>query len=123
MKVPGFLLRRLYVKGSLKRTPTGFEFQLRNQLGSGYARKLLPLTLDSDEVDPSATTFEVDGRMLSFDQVSQEQPFTLAMNKTTTIRAQGTPLDPSPHKIGMRFEVAGLGQLGFDFTDVPSDAT
>lgn len=122
MKVPGFLLRRLYVKGSLKRTGDGFEFQLRNRLGSGFARKLLPLTVDGEEIDMADTTFEVDGQLLSFDRVSQDTPFTLAMNKTTTIRARGAPLDSSPHKMGMRFEVAGLGELGFDFTDIPGDS-
>ena len=48
--VPGFLLRRLYLKGSLRNTSSGFEFQLRNRLGSGYAHKLLPLTVDGVEV-------------------------------------------------------------------------
>ena len=48
MKVPGFLLRRLYVKGSLAATEGGFEFQICNRLGSGYARRLLPLTLDGE---------------------------------------------------------------------------
>ena len=121
MKVPGFLLRRLYVKGSLQRTPGGFQFQLRNRLGSGYARRLLPLTVDGKEVDMTSTTFEVDGKQFSFAQVSKETPFTLAMNKTTTIQAQGLQLDTSPHTLGMRFEVAGLGVLGFDFTDIPAD--
>ena len=121
MKVPGFLLRRLYVKGSLRSTGHGFEFHLRNRLGSGYARVMHPLTLDGQELEMTATTFEVDGRRVSFDQVSKENPFTLAMNKTTIIRVEGPALDQTPHRVGMHFEVAGLGKLGFDFTDVPSD--
>ena len=121
MRVPAFLLRRLYVKGSLRNTPTGFQFLLRNRLGSGYARAMFPLALDGQELDMAATTFEVDGRPVSFDQVSSETPFTLAMNKTTTIQYTGTTLDQAPHKIGMRFEIAGLGALGFDFTDIPAD--
>ena len=43
MKVPGFILRRLYLKGSLRNMPGGFQFQLQNNLGSGQARKLMPL--------------------------------------------------------------------------------
>ncbi len=121
MKVPAFLLRRLYVKGSLKGTPTGFQFQLRNRLGSGYARAMFPVTLDGRELDMAATTFEADGRRVSFDQVSKENPFTLAMNKTTTIEVEGPTLDRPSHKVGMRFEVGGLGALGFDFTDAPGD--
>ena len=122
MKVPGFLLRRLYVKGSLAATEDGFEFQIRNRLGSGYARRLLPLTLDGVELDMAQTTFEVDGKRVAFDAVGNDVPFTLAMNKTTTIVYSGgaeavLTAGADTHKIGMRFEVAGLGELGFDFTD------
>jgi hypothetical protein len=117
VKVPGFLLRRLYVKGSLHATQGGFAFQLRNKLGSGYARRLLPLTLDGDELDMASTGFEVDGKPQSFQDVTKDTPFTLGMNKITIISYSGAPLAEGPHKIGMRFEVAGLGELGFDFTD------
>ena len=122
MKIPAFLLRRLYVRGSLRTTDEGFEFQLRNRLGSGYARRLKPLMLDGTELDMALTTFEVEGKRASFDAVSQTTPFTLAMNKTTTIAFAGGRLVGGRHKIGMRFEVAGLGELGFDFSDVAADA-
>jgi hypothetical protein len=118
MKVPAFLLRRLYVKGSLVATANGFEFQMRNRLGSGYARRLLPLTLDGTELDMARTTFEMDSKRSTFDAVSASTPFTLGMNKTTTIAYAGEVLAEGPHKVGMRFEVAGLGELGFDFSDV-----
>ena len=118
MKVPGFLLRRLYVRGSLQATEDGFAFQLRNRLGSGYAKRLLPLTLDGTELDMASTGFEIEGTKQSFADVTKDAPFTLAMNKTTTISYSGGPLSQGPHKIGMRFEVPGLGELGFEFSDV-----
>ena len=117
MKVPAFLLRRLYVKGSLVATPDGFEFQIRNKLGSGYARRLLPLTLDGQALDMARTTFEIDGKVTAFDAVSERTPFTLAMNKTTTIAYAGGPVASGTHKVAMAFEVAGLGEMAFDFTD------
>ena len=40
ISVPAFLLRRLYVKGSLRNAAGGFEFQMKNGLGSGYAHPL-----------------------------------------------------------------------------------
>ena len=121
MKIPPFLLRRLYLKGSFVTTSKGFEFQIRNKLGSGYARALLPLTLDGVELDMGYTTFEIDGQVVSFDAVSNDMPFTLALNKTTTIAYVGGSIAAGDHKIGMRFEVAGLGQLGFDFSDTARD--
>ena len=47
--VPGFLLRRLYVKGSLQNTEAGVSFQLKNSLGSGYAKGMTAVVLDGVE--------------------------------------------------------------------------
>ena len=120
--VPAFLLRRLYVKSSLKNVTGGFEFQLRNRLGSGYAHKMWPLSLDGEEVPIENTFFVLDGRKQTFGDVSKDSTFTLAMNKTITITVDRVDLDPGPRKIGMGFDVPGLGTLRFDFTDVVSDS-
>ena len=52
VSIPSFILRRLYVKGSLRNTDTGMEFQILNKLGSGQARRLLPLTVDGRGTSP-----------------------------------------------------------------------
>lgn len=119
--VPGFLLRRLYVKQSLKNTDEGFEFRLLNRLGSGYAYKMHPITLDGRELPLNSAAFDLDGEATGFDEVSQSRTFTLAMNKSITIRVAGTHLAPGPCKIGMAFDVPGLGTLSFDFTDTVAD--
>ena len=119
--VPGFLLRRLYVKQSLKNTSTGFEFELKNTLGSGYAHKLWPLTVDGTEVPPERTFFEIDGTPTGFDAVSKEHTFSLRNNRTITVQVKEVTLEPGPRKIGMGFDVPGLGTLRFDFTDMVSD--
>ena len=119
--VPAFLLRRLYVKKSLKNTDDGFEFELRNRLGSGYAFKLWPLTVDGEELPPDDTAFLLEGEETAFSEVSKERTFTLAMNGTITIKANGASLESGPRKIGMGFDVPGLGTLRFDFTDVVGD--
>lgn len=121
--VPGFLLRRLYVKGSLRNSEAGFQFELLNKLGSGYARKMLPLTVDGAEVPLDRCTFSsVDGNCFLFSEVSPESPFTLAMNKSTVIAVKHARLSPGVHKVGMAFQVAGLGTLRFDFNDTVATA-
>ena len=109
LKVPGFLLRRLYVRGSLRNTPGGFEFHLYNNLGSGYAKRLLPLEVDGKALPLEEAFFTVDGRTTSFAQVSE--------GKTTTVSVSGVYLPPGLHTVKMAFEVQGLGVLEFDFTD------
>ena len=118
VSVPSFLLRRLYVKGTLKNTPDGFEFELRNRLGSGYALRVHPLTVDGAEMAASASRFVMeDGAVVRFDEVSEANTLTLALNKSIWVKATGARLERGARKIGMGFDVPGLGTMRFDFTD------
>lgn len=118
VSVPGFLLRRLYRRGSLRNTEDGFEFQLENRLGSGYAHGMLPVVVDGEETPSGNALFVLDGAVTPFESVSRDSTFTLAMNRTIVVRVEGRGLSAGTHTIGMGFEVPGLGTLKFDFTDV-----
>lgn len=117
MKVPAFLLRRLYVKGSLRRTGDGFAFDLKNSLGSGYAEQVLPLKLDGELIPAENASFTVDGTTTPFPAVSAQEPMTLAMNRAVTISVRGAQLSPGKHKLEMGFVVTGMGEMAFDVTD------
>ena len=119
--VPGFLLKRLYVKRSLRNSHIGFEFQLKNNLGSGYAQKMWPLTLDDAELPIDSTYFSLKGQESSFAEVSADTPFTLPMNKVITVRVAGVKLHPGVRKIEIAFDVPGLGTLRFSFNDIAAD--
>ena len=80
-----------------------------------------PITLDGRELPLNSAAFDFDGEATGFNEVSQNKTFTLAMNRSITIRVAGTHLDPGPRKVGMAFDVPGLGTLGFDFTDTVAD--
>lgn len=118
--VPQFLLRRLYVKGSLRNNDQGFQFELKNSLGSGYGKELLPLTLDGKELARENSFFSLDGEEIPFSAVSNDNPFTLKMNKIVTITVHGITLDEGSHKIGLKFVAQGIGKLGFEVTDLVS---
>lgn len=120
ISVPGFLLRRLYVKGSLRRDEAGgFEFQLKNDLGSGYAYKIWPIKIDDIELTEDRAQFITDGKVTKFREVSKNNTFTLGLNKIITVQIPEFDLSQDPHKIEMGFDVPGIGTLRFDFTDVP----
>jgi len=117
MKVPAFLLRRLYVKGSLRNVNGGFAFDLKNSLGSGYAERVLPISVDDEALPTASTTFVVDGTEMPFDTISADNPMTLGMNRIVTVAVEGRPLRAGKHKIGIGFVVTGMGELAFDVTD------
>lgn len=121
VSVPGFLLRRLYVKDSLKNAAGGFEFELMNSLGSGYSHKVWPLKVDGDEIRASESYFIIDGKETAFSDVSPDNTFSLEVNKTITVWTDGVVLDPGAHTIEMGFDVPGLGTMRFDFTDEIGD--
>ena len=115
--VPAFLLRRLYVKGSLKNSPDGISFELKNSLGSGHAKELVPLEFDGQPMSLEDSFFSLDGKETSFNDVSEKAPFTLAMNKSIRILVKGKRLELGQHKVVMGFVVVGLNKLSFDFSD------
>ena len=121
VSVPGFILRRLYVKGSLKNAVTGFEFELRNILGSGYSTKVWPLKVDGEELSADMSYFNVEGVETPFTNVSAENTFSLEINKTITVWTDGISLEPGVHTVEMGFDVPGLGTMKFDFTDELAD--
>jgi hydroxymethylglutaryl-CoA reductase (NADPH) len=123
MQVPAFLLRRLYVKGSLRNENGGFAFDLKNLLGSGYAEALLPLSVDGVQVPIADASFVTGGDTMRFSDVSAEKPMTLGMSKRVTIKVDGQTLDAGKHKLGIGFMVAGMGKMEFDVTDaIEADA-
>ena len=115
--VPAFILRRLYVKGSLTNTDTGWSFTLKNSLGSGYAKGMQPLKIDEQELPMTSSSFHQDGQDITFDRVTEETTFGLKMNRSIVISIAGEQLAPGAHKVWMGFIVPGFGKIGFDFTD------
>ena len=115
--VPAFILRRLYVKGSLQNTGSGFSFELKNTLGSGYARAVGPLTVDGDDVPLEDSFFTLEGKEVPFSEVDENNTFGLPVNRAIVISVRGRKLAPGAHEIGFSFTVPGFGNLGFDFAD------
>ncbi len=121
-QVPAFLLRRLYVKGSLRNEADGCAFELANTLGSGYADKVLPLRIDGADIDPARCAFVIDGEVLPFDEISEANPMTLAMNGALSVRIEGLTLATGEHAIEMGFIVSGMGEMRFEAKDAIADA-
>lgn len=120
VSVPAFLLRRLYVKGSLRNLPDGWGFQLKNGLGSGYARGMLPLEVDGVAAPLKSSFFLTEGATepVAFADVTEQKTFGLQMGKVVEITVKGAPLPQGAHTVVLGFVVPGLGRLRFDFSDV-----
>jgi hypothetical protein len=118
--VPAFLLKRLYVKGSLKPTADGFEFRVFNKLGSGYATEMLPVTLDGTAFPLAQSYYRPDdGEEVRFNEVGAGKTLTLEVGKGLTMGVHNVPPPTAgPHKVGLGFVVQGISPLSFEVSDV-----
>jgi hypothetical protein len=117
VKIPVFLLRRLYVPGSLRNTRDGWEFQLHNSIAGGEATGLDPLVVDGAEIPLEDCSFDVDGVAVSFAEVGPQRRFGLESGRDIRLAVRGEPLAVGEHTVQMGFTVPGIGHLAFDFTD------
>ena len=117
-KVPNFILKKLYSKGSLINTATGCEFALQNSIGSGTVTRLHSL-----EIDGMASPLErvslgspgAGGRPASM--ITPEAPLLLTMGVKAAVGCAGMTLQPGMHTIKLRFETLELGDLEIRVTD------
>ena len=121
--IPNFVLKRLYVKGSLVNTPDGCEIQLRNFVGSGTLTGLLSVDVDGKTFPTDALSVALpDGGIRSGESVIPTAPLVLASGScrrhTSSWRAIGggkpRAEGPNPHgrngTAGHRFVGCGSGE-------------
>jgi len=112
--VPAFLLKRLYVKGSLKNTTTGFELMIQNTLAPATIVGFDPLQIDGVSYPLEQTTATLpNGSQLSATALSAASPQRFGVGDRVTIHVQGQPLTAGPHRltISPRTLEAGLLQV------------
>jgi hypothetical protein len=122
MRVPDFLVRQFYVKGSLQAEGDGFRLQARNAMGDGTLVGIGRVTLDGQAMDPGAITATRDGddAVHRATDVSRESPVLFRRGDVVTFHISGHPLTPGRH----RFEVevlelnVGTLQLALEDTSV-----
>ncbi len=105
------------MKGSLHNRDDGWGFKLKNTLGAGYAKGLIPVSVDGTEMSLDHSFFDNEGEETSFTAVSDDNTFGLKLNHEILIYFRGDALEMGNRKIAMGFIVPGLGTLKFDFND------
>lgn len=115
--VPTFILRKLYVPGSLRNTDQGCRLQVKNTLAAGTISAIAPLVLDGVAQKPSAVEFSRDGEARSAADVSPARPFAFKLNSVVTITLHGVTLPPGTHRLDIDVTTREAGRLKFDVSD------
>jgi hypothetical protein len=116
--VPVFLLKKLYVKGSLKNTAAGFELTIQNTLAPGTIVGLAPLKVDGVECPLAQTAVLLpNGTKLTISDVSVQSPLRFNVGDKVTIQVEGQPLPAGPHKITISPKTKEAGTLAIPAED------
>jgi hypothetical protein len=119
MRVPGFLVRQLYVAGSLHNVGGGFSLQARNSIGDGWLVGIGSIRVDGQAIPLTDITATRDGDPLSYRavDVSPESPVLFRRGDVVTFWIAGWALDPGDHHLEVELRERQLGTLSLGFTE------
>lgn len=118
--IPAFVLRGLYVKGSLKNTENGFQVTIRNHIDNATVTAMESITVDGVTYGADAITVKTPAGERPCSEVTASAPFILAVKQDAILIVHGTPLAAGEHKIVFAWMAELVGRVLFDVTDTIS---
>ncbi len=91
-KIPEFLLKALYVKGSLKGDENGFEFKIKNALGPVRIIGVNPLQLERRPVPLNKCSFVHEDLTAKFTDVTEENSVLMRKGESLSLKIEDLPL-------------------------------
>lgn len=116
--IPPVILKKLYVKGSLRAEGDGFVLSLQNNIAPGVIQGFKGLTLDGKAVPlEQVSIVQPDGAVVSAGAISEQNPVLFPLGATVTLRVSGVPLGSGSHQVGIRVVVKDVGPLEIPVAD------
>ncbi|MCP4164378.1 MAG: hydroxymethylglutaryl-CoA reductase [Chloroflexi bacterium] len=111
LTIPSMLLKQLYTFGSLKNTPDGVRFSVKNRLSDATLTGLDRLIIDNSDVPLHAVTIDLGGgTVLTPDDLAQNS-LDFPLRRTLDIHCAIEPLALGKHKIEVHFATKPFGKL------------
>lgn len=109
--IPSLLLKQLYTFGSLKNTPQGVQFSVKNRLSDATITHLESIKFDGLEVPREKITIDPgDGQQLTPADLAQN-PLDFPLRRTLDLISDVAHLSDGKHKIEVKFEAKPFGTL------------
>jgi len=115
--IPTFILKRVYIPGSLKNYDDGFQMSLRNVLAPGTITGIGPITVDGADYDSKVITVQTQEGSRAADQINGANPLRFNINTTATLAVQGPQLASGAHDITIVIMTQEAGELKIQVSD------
>ena len=115
--IPSFILRKLYVTGSLCNTAEGCQFQIKNTLAPVLITGVGAVTIDG-AAHPATDVALMRGKeRVAASAASKERPVSFDVNTVVTILVKGLALSDGEHRIVLEVTSREAGRLKVDIVD------
>ena len=115
--IPSFLLAKLYVKGSLKNTDTGFTFSLKNIIDSTMLVGIGPITVGEKAYEGEAISMTAGDTTVNGAELSKQKSLPVRMGVPISVTITGEPLSTGAQKVTVAATTSDIGQIKFDISD------
>jgi hypothetical protein len=116
--IPPFLLKKLYVKGSLRTEEGGFALDLQNVIAPGTITAFIGLDVDGQATDlAQVAVIPPSGDPRPMGEISAQAALRFPMDANVTLRVSGMTLEPGPHQLVIRVVVQDVGPLDIPVSD------
>lgn len=116
--IPPFVLKKLYVKGSLRAEDDGFALDIKNTIAPANITAFTGLDVNSQALNPTQVTIvPPSGNPRPMDKITTEEPLLFPVGATVTLRVAGKTLEPGPHELAIHVVVQEVGILDIPVSD------
>ena len=115
--IPTFILKKLYVAGSLRNTEEGCQLQIRNTLAPATITGVGAVSIDGVAHPPAEVALLRGNERLAATDAGSAHPVSFDINTVVTIIIKNTKLTPGEHRIGLDVTSREAGRLKVDITD------
>lgn len=118
--IPKAVLKKLYNRSSLRNTPSGVRFAVKNRLSPAKLKRVKSLVLDGETIPMAHITVAVDGgEPVRLDRLASGAPVDFPLGTQLTFDLSVQPLSDIEHELVLAFEVEPFGMLEFAVSDRP----
>ncbi len=115
--LPPFILAKLYVKGTLKNTADGFEFNLKNIIDSTMLSGIGPIIVGDKSYEGSAIKMALGEKEWQGDQINKTNLVPVKMGVPLRVLVQGDQLPAGEVKVSITATTSDIGKIKFDVKD------
>jgi len=115
--VPSYMLKRIYVVGSLKNVEGGFQFALKNNIASGTLVGLSKVEVDGVAVGPENIMAGKGEATAKASEMSYQKPVYFNVGDTFVVKVLGQTLKAGAHEISLTINASEIGHLTLPISD------